>query len=154
MTANTQSPNIMDCLQADHARLDGLMNDTKTVLASGDTESAGVFFGQFRKGLLKHIDIEEGSLFPAFENATGMRGGGPTAVMRSEHAEIKKILGEMETLFSGAAPDFKTFDALRSALVAILTDHNEKEEKVLYPMCDRVIDVAGRQEIVSKMEGN
>lgn len=154
MTAKTGTPSVTDCLQADHARLDGLMNDARSLLGNGDSESATAFFGQFRKGLMRHIDVEESLLFPAFEKATGMSQGGPTEVMRREHVEIKRIMGEIETLFTQPRPDFKKFDALRAALVAVLSEHNDKEEKILYPMCDRAIDADGRREIVARMEGN
>jgi len=154
MTDKTTTSSVTDCLQADHDRLDGLMNDIKSLLGNGDSESAAAFFGQFRKGLLKHIDVEESFLFPAFEKASGMSQGGPTEVMRREHVEIKKIVGEMEDLFGSPRPEFKRFDALRTALVGVLSEHNDKEEKILYPMCDRAIDEGGRRDIVARMEGN
>jgi len=153
MTTKTDTASIMSCLQADHERLDGLMKDTRTLLGSGDAEGAAAFFKQFRKGLLRHIEIEEGLLFPAFESATGMQENGPTSVMRHEHTEIKRLLGLIEDLFEGSHPDAGEFESLRSALVALLHEHNQKEERILYPMCDRLIDIEGRRDILTRMEG-
>lgn len=152
MTTNTQAGTVYDYLQGDHRRLDGVMEACKTLAASGDARGAAAKFENFRSGLLRHIRIEEEMLFPAFEGATGLAEGGPTTVMRHEHQEIQRLLGLIADLFAGANPDMNEFESLRSALVALLHEHNVKEERILYPMTDRMLPPAQRTDLVRRMQ--
>ena len=72
----------------DHDRLDDLFTKHQQ-LKRTDFAKAKEYFKEFKFGLQRHIVWEEDILFPLFEEKTGMRGGGPTAVMRMEHRIIK-----------------------------------------------------------------
>jgi regulator of cell morphogenesis and NO signaling len=152
MTTETQSTAITQYLQNDHARLDGLVSDAREVLQSGDSAGASTFFRQFRKGLLRHIQIEEEMLFPLFESATGFTSSGPTSVMRSEHIEILKIIDQMNELFEGKDVSLAGFDSLHARLKAVLVPHNQKEEMILYPESDRLITGESKSELVRNMQ--
>ena len=136
----------------DHDRLDVLLDETGTALSAGGLAEARRLFGEFRTGLLRHIRMEEEILFPAFEQATGMFQGGPTEVMRLEHREIQRILESMRARFEGAGVTPGDFEALRQSLLAVLTDHNAKEEHVVYPMTDHHHTAQARDGIVRKMQ--
>lgn len=152
MTAKTGHDSAMEYLQADHRRLDGIMTDCTSKAESGDMAGAAAAFSRFREGLTRHIKIEEGLLFPEFEKATGLeRASGPTGVMRSEHEEILRLLGLIRELFDGAEPDATEFSDLRSALVALLHEHNVKEERILYPMTDQMVAPDRLKDLVDKM---
>ncbi len=86
--------------------------------------------------LERHIAFEEGELFPAFEEASGLRVG-PTQVMRAEHTEMKDVLAALGAAQPRIDPDGcrAELDQLR----ALLHEHNVKEESVLYPACDRLL---------------
>lgn len=130
-------------LQADHRRLDAITPDVERLADAGSFAEARARFGELACGLGWHIDVEEQMLFPFFEAKTGMTRG-PTTVMRDEHVEIK---GGMQRV--AAALDAGNVGAFRDALgelVAILSAHNMKEEKMLYPMTDRAIDTVEAQE--------
>ena len=90
----------------------------------------------FLQQINQHIEAEENLLFPAFEDKTGMVGG-PTHVMRMEHAQLRELFGEM--LAAIAATDAE--DYLRNAdlVAALLHEHNMKEENILYPMLDNLL---------------
>jgi regulator of cell morphogenesis and NO signaling len=152
MEAQTKNDSVMEYLQADHRRLDGLMGACKAKVEAGDVESARALFAEFRTGLMRHIKIEEGLLFPEFESATGLsREGGPTGVMRYEHAEIIRLLDSVHELFEGARPAADEFERLRSSLVALLHEHNQKEERILYPMTDRLVPPDQLRDLCGKM---
>jgi hemerythrin-like domain-containing protein len=152
MTTPLQTDTVMDYLQTDHRRLDGLMDAASRAATEGRAADAAASFFEFRVGLTRHIKIEEGLLFPAFEEATGMpRQGGPTGVMHLEHEEILRMLGEMGELFEAPILDVAAFESLRGALVALLHDHNGKEERVLYPMTDRMMPLKRLHELVDQM---
>ncbi len=130
----------MDYLQDDHRRLDRLMTTCRELMEQGDAAEAGRRFEEFRRGLIRHIKIEEGILFPAFEKATGSaRRDGPTGVMRVEHEEILRLLGLIREVFEAEDPPAGEFESLRSQLVTRLAEHNLKEERIIYPGVDREV---------------
>jgi hemerythrin superfamily protein len=127
-------------LQADHRRLDALMEKCRACVQARDMQVAGQHFTEFRKGLMRHIKIEEGLVFPEFEVATGLgRSQGPTGVMRFEHEEIIRLLDLMRDLFTWTQPDPDEFKRLHGTLMALLMEHNGKEERILYPMTDQMV---------------
>ncbi len=153
MPTKGQTETVTDYLQGDHRRLDALMGRCKALVQAGSLKEAAALYGEFRVGLLRHIKIEEELLFPAFEEATGLgSSGGPTGVMRSEHLEIQRLLGEIQDLFTGEPPAPEAFEPLRSALVALLSEHNAKEERILYPMSDQMVPPGRLAELVQQMK--
>ena len=81
MAADMALDTVMEYLMTDHRRLDGIMETCRDLAAAGNMSAAASKFGEFRKGLMRHIKIEEGLLFPEFEMATGLdRSSGPTGV--------------------------------------------------------------------------
>ncbi|MGH7673776.1 MAG: hemerythrin domain-containing protein, partial [Gemmatimonadales bacterium] len=88
----TAPEGLTQLLGLDHRRLDGILADAKRRLAAGDVARARVRFAEFRSGLERHIAMEEEIVFPAFEALSGAAGGGPTRVMRAEHAEIRRLM--------------------------------------------------------------
>jgi iron-sulfur cluster repair protein YtfE (RIC family) len=125
----------------DHRGLDELLGEVERALGAGQPARAAVFFSRFREGLERHIVAEEDVLFPAFEELTGVAGG-PTAVMRAEHAEIRDLLRKIAGCLEGSAD----FAVPLGNLTALLYAHNAKEERILYPMTDRAAEKAGKLE--------
>jgi hemerythrin-like domain-containing protein/uncharacterized protein (DUF2249 family) len=135
-------------LEGDHDRLDALLLEARRLADAGSFERARALFREFRCGLSRHIEIEEQVLFPTFERLTGIAAG-PTRVMRMEHVEIRVL---METLAAAFDSDDERTGARVDALVAVLSEHNMKEERMLYPMTDDALGTeAAKDELVSKM---
>ncbi|HVV77084.1 MAG TPA: hemerythrin domain-containing protein [Mycobacteriales bacterium] len=87
--------------------------------------------------LRRHIYAEEELMFPALRDA-GLVG--PVLVMLREHAEMWMLLDTLDELI---ASDDDSADALRDAcarLLDLLQRHNAKEEAILYPQVDVVLD--------------
>jgi iron-sulfur cluster repair protein YtfE (RIC family) len=128
---------ITSCLSRDHDSLDALLEEVTCMVADGELERADHTFGELRRDLQHHIRFEEEVLVPLFEERTG-RTEGPTAVMRREHQAILDALDTIAAALDRGATE--VFHAARGELLAVLTVHNQKEEAVLYPMLDQVID--------------
>ncbi|TPW19463.1 MAG: hypothetical protein FD126_2661 [Elusimicrobia bacterium] len=126
---------VFDSFEKDHDRLDAHFGEFQR-LKRTDFPAAKADFKAFMFGLRRHIVWEEEILFPVFEKATGMRDAGPTAVMRHEHVLIKLRLDALHEKVRAADPDC---DAEAQALLAVLKDHNMKEEQILYPAIDRML---------------
>jgi hemerythrin-like domain-containing protein len=81
--------------------------------------------------------MEEEVLFPAFDARSGMAGGGPVAVMKMEHQQMRGLLDQigaaMEAGDAGEAMD------VGDTLLMLIQQHNVKEEGMLYPMAENIL---------------
>jgi iron-sulfur cluster repair protein YtfE (RIC family) len=132
-------------LSRDHRLLDSLLADVKRRLAARDLRAASADFSRFREGLERHMDAEEELLFPAFEALTGASGGGPTHVMRLEHAELRRLLSEVTGSLARGGGEGRVTPL--AALTARIYAHNGKEERILYPASDRAAGDPERDEL-------
>lgn len=132
---------LQQFLQQDHRACDDLFAVAEQAASGGDLALAKDGFERFRQAVLRHFAAEEGMLFPAFEDATGMRMG-PTQVMRMEHEQMRALMdAAVDALESGKTEDFL---GQADSLLITMQQHNMKEENVLYPMCDQQLgDAAG-----------
>lgn len=108
----------------DHRRLEELLN--QAVAAPGRIHLSA--YDAFRRGLLKHISMEEKVLLPAAQRA---RDGEPlptAAKLRLDHAALAALL-----VPPPSAP-------IIAAIRAILADHNRIEESPqgLYDLCEQM----------------
>ena len=133
---------VSEYLACDHRRLDLLFESLIRGVQEGKPlEHQQSLFNLFRNGLLRHIHWEEQTLFPIFNQFTGMVNG-PTQVMCSEHSQMQYMLDEIvKQQEAGFDVDYL------QALGQFLAVHNEKEEKVLYPAIDQLIDTDSKQNI-------
>ena len=123
----TERDTVRSFLERDHARLDQLLARAGRDSGNIDMET----FGEFRRGLLKHIGMEEKILFPAVQR---LRGGEPLAIaarLRLDHGAIAALL----------VPTPR--GAVLRALRTVLARHNPVEEGPdgVYAECDRIAGV-------------
>lgn len=141
---------VSEFLGTDHRRLDAIFHQTVGLVSGGSFAEARGLFADFASGLIRHIEMEEGILFPFFEEKTGMTAG-PTVVMRQEHAGIRRLLERIGSALS--ASDGAAFAAARGELLELLGAHNQKEEGILYPLSDRVAgSERERDDLVRRMQ--
>lgn len=133
--------------EEDHDRLDELFKIFQTSKRS-DFTKAKEAFKEFKVGLQRHIVWEEELLFPMWEEKTGMIEDGPTPMMRHEHSQIKQLLGAIHQKIERQNLDT---DQDEQALLTLLSAHNRKEERALYPAIDNVIAAEERATVFSNM---
>ncbi len=124
---------IADIMTHDHRDCDHAFARAETLAASGDWAAAEQALLEFATALNTHFDAEEQRLFPRFEAVTGMTGG-PTQVMRGEHADMRAMLGQLQAALAQRSAD--DFAGEAETLLLMMQQHNMKEESILYPMCD------------------
>jgi hemerythrin HHE cation binding domain-containing protein len=116
---------VTHILVDDHHRLDALLHRAFAVPTEVDLAA----YDAFRKGLLRHIGLEEKILFPAAQRA---QGGVPLEVaarLRLDHGALAALLVPPPTAPIGAA------------LRAILLAHNplEEGERGVYAACEALL---------------
>lgn len=95
---------------------------------------------------VNHHAKEERFLFPALAKAGVPAEGGPVEVMLHEHVEGRGLIRAME----GGDPSLRA-DAARR-YVQLLRDHIDKENGVLFPLTDAVLDAAAQQALAREFE--
>ncbi len=143
-----QQPSISAVFEEDHDRLDALFG-TFQAEKRRDFTKAKAAFKEFKVGLQRHIVWEEEILFPLWEQKTGMVEGGPTAVMRMEHQQIHECLEAVHKKVQDLNPNS---DGEERDLLRLLEAHNLKEERVLYPGIDQVLDQTERNKVFADMK--
>lgn len=104
---------LYEYLSNDHDRLDGLLRRAMEDLAVIDMES----FAAFRKGLLRHIAMEEKIVFPAIEKS---QGGKRTVLTERLHLDHGALVALMVPPPSAS---------IVSMICSILEPHNTLEEQ-------------------------
>src|SRR3989338_6384720 len=140
---------ITDYYAKDHDRLDSFLKNYQQLKRSNFPKAKEAFV-QFLFGLKRHIIGEEDILFPLFEKKTGISpAAGPTAVMRTEHRQIKTALEAIHAQVAKGSPET---DADEIILFSVLNEHNLKDERILYPAIDRSVSEDETAEIFRRME--
>lgn len=137
MTSIDLQAGLAEFFTQDHRVCDARWADVEALLDDADIAAARIAWQDFVAGMQRHLAMEEDVLFPAFEASSGMGSGGPTAIMRMEHQQMRGLLDQV-----GVAIDSgQTEDALDlgDTLLMLIQQHNLKEEGMLYPMAENML---------------
>lgn len=124
---------LRDLMTDDHRHCDDLFAAAEKAVTTKQWDAANAAFASFRAAVEAHLAAEERTLFPAFEQATGMTMG-PTRVMRMEHDQIRELMGDAARALGDRLGD--AYAGYAETLLIMMQQHNMKEENILYPMCD------------------
>lgn len=125
---------IQDTMTHDHKRCDHYFAEAEQLVSNQQWSEAQNLVQQFRAALLNHLQFEENTLFPAFEEKTGMTQG-PTQMMRHEHEQMRELISELIQAAQDQNQD--RYLGLSESLLIYMQQHNMKEEQILYPMIDQ-----------------
>lgn len=98
-----------------------------------------------------HHGKEEGILFPAMTAAGVPEQGGPIGVMLAEHVQGRKLIGQMKAAVA-AGPGPVNFAQPAEEYAALLRAHIQKENGVLFPMAEKVLDAPTLKRIYEGFE--
>lgn len=126
--------NISDFMANNHRECDHLFAVAEESVSKGKWPKAQTEYAAFCGEMERHLGMEESVLFPEFDTRTGMEGG-PTFVMRSEHAQMRKLIADMAQALS--AQDSDAYLGVSETLMVLMQQHNMKEEQMLYRMMDQ-----------------
>ncbi len=127
---------ITEFFTRQHRDCDTILEQMEQALNEENWESAAQKYDEMKQDISDHLANEEDSLFPMFEEKSGMRGG-PVGVMLGEHIEIRALVERIGCAISGQDLD-EALDTTET-LFMFLQQHNVKEEQMLYPMTDEAL---------------
>ena len=138
---------ITNYYQQDHERLEALFRQFQEWKRK-DAAQGKEYFIQFKLGLQRHIVWEEEILFPLFERKSSLGRPGPTDAMRMEHRQIKGLMEAIHQKVQVGDPASETEEA---QLLSLLGRHNQKEEDVLYPGIDHLLNPEDLESVFRQM---
>ena len=125
---------VTEALLTEHRLLKILATQLESAAESkGELPTLVGAASMLQKALIDHSRVEDEGLFARLEAAMG--GGGPVAVMRADHEQIESMLGEIA---DGTNRD-QVARTVRE-VVGLTRDHFAKEENILFPMAEQVLD--------------
>ena len=140
----------IDELRAEHEGIKVMLGVVEAICAriesggavdSDDIPRIVEFFSVFADRC--HHTKEEDLLFPALEAAGAPREGGPIGVMLEEHAQARALIRAMRDALSGlddnSAGALTAFAPSALAYKALLEQHSEKENDILFAAAERVL---------------
>lgn len=127
---------IVEYMTSQHRFCDDSFAAAETAVSEKNWSEAEKQWGVFSRDLEIHLTNEEQTLFPAFEQMSG-NAGGPTAVMRMEHQQMRGMVESITEALQ--AKDFDNYLGLSETLMILMQQHNMKEEQMLYPMTQQML---------------
>lgn len=147
----TQSDTITAFMDAEHARIRGMWEETVAALYAEQFNTLHVRAGDFIAALKRHIHAEEQILFPAIEAKAGTNE--PTNAMRLEHRQIEDVLKGIQKLLTVQElwTGIQAVEGEPYEPGALLRSHESKEHDVLYPFADKVLGSEEARGLIAKM---
>ncbi len=137
----SEKTTIMTFFETDHLRLDELLQNYMKWKNQFPLKARDCFL-QFRYGLQQHIFWEEEILFPLFEAKTDLSG--PSQILKMEHRQILSLLGELHAKLNS---NDRNTEIEEYRLLALLGEHNLKEEMIIFPAIEAAVNEAEVQHI-------
>lgn len=113
----------------DHRRLEHALEDSVAHVRTGHWQAAAETLGIFRRGIERHMEIEEEVLFPAVED-DGVETP-LTAILRKGHRDLRVFFDELSDALE--SHDVEEYERIAASIRALLERHDQKEEEELYP---------------------
>ncbi|ADJ26766.1 Hemerythrin HHE cation binding domain protein [Dehalogenimonas lykanthroporepellens BL-DC-9] len=127
---------------------------TEEAVASEDLNAVVDFIRIFADRC--HHGKEESLLFPAMEEAGVPRENGPVGVLLAEHQQGREFVSRLaEGISAYVAGDRTAAEIIRvsaEGYAALLTQHIQKEDNVLFPMAEQALPPARQQRLLEEFE--
>ena len=148
-----------DILKGEHRVIERMLNVLRKILGKEipiDTINKCLDFIKVFTDKCHH-GKEEDILFPALEAKGIPREGGPIGIMLSEHEQGRryvKAISEAIDLYRRCVEEAREriYENINS-YINLLTQHIQKEDNILFPMANTVLNVEENRKIIEDFEG-
>lgn len=137
--------NAFTLLKADHKKVAGILAKIDETTERG-VKTREELFTQLKNELDTHTRIEETIFYPALKDADETRD--ITLEAYEEHAVVKTLLGELESL----GKDKEEWTAKFTVLKENIEHHVEEEEGEMFPKARKVLGEEGTETLGTRME--
>jgi len=141
-----------------HQQLDELFLEHQRALMRLDLNRAASLLEEYEAQLLAHIRDEEDLMIPLYQQRAAAPIGAAAEIFLGEHEKLRQFL----VLFKQEVAKIKKSDDVeRGALFLIdsqhifkrlLSHHDTRERKMLYPLLDEVTTESERQQLFQRFE--
>jgi hemerythrin-like domain-containing protein len=107
-----------------------------------------LIFDQLVTHLKRHVALEEGVLYPAYETAPHAPQG-PTTALREEHSTIISLFRDLAAIIN--TRDSEHMLESLAYLENRMIKHHEKEEDIFLPMASHILNDR-RDELLRKLD--
>ena len=149
------APSFLSLLDV-HDRLDELFLRHQEAVLLFDVELSRATLDDYERELVEHMRFEEDALFPIYERAMPIAGGG-IDLFRNEHQKLLRYVAGIRKSFETLRPretggstriiELLDFEAKFKNL---LKHHDLRERNILYPVLDRVASPAETRALLSR----
>ena len=149
------APTIAELLEEDHRRLDGI-SDQMCRSSHLDPPRAVLLANLLARGMMRHVQAEEAVIFPVYDARLG-RGPSQTAPLVREHRAvlhyIERLLRAAERVLDARVREEAIEELMRAhrGLMGVLADHNDREERTLFPLLDRLLPEEERWDLLRRL---
>ena len=145
-----QQVTLAEHLRADHARIDGLLNEIQHFLRVGALAESDRLFAALSEALGRHMAAEETLLFPAMIRMTEVVARAVPGML-AEHEELRALLPELGAAL--AKQDVLASEALLPQVRRSLARHHEDEEHLVYPISDWALSPDEQEDLGRRLRG-
>lgn len=120
-----------DWLIHDHTQYESLLHDCLTAVGQDDWEAVADAFAKLHKEVLRHMEMEDEVLYPAYLRTEGLPRA-PVTALQQDHKKIASLLSDVETLLQTRNSEHvqQSFLPLEQTMIT----HHEREEDLFLPM--------------------
>jgi hemerythrin-like domain-containing protein len=132
----------------EHSLYEDLLSECKDAAEIEDWANVQLIFDQLVTHLKRHVALEEGVLYPAYETAPHAPQG-PTTALREEHSTIISLLRDLAAIIN--TRDSEHMLESLAYLENRMIKHHEKEEDIFLPMASHILNDR-RDELLRKLD--
>ncbi len=165
MNAKDNDLNPLDALRSEHEEIRAVLNKLEGFLkkqspaGKGGTNGAAEnendlaaglneITAYFDKDLEAHFKREEEALFPVLGNYIGIETG-PINVMIIEHNNCRELFNDFKKKIAGK--DYKPVVSAGNSLRQLLSEHEDKEDSILFHIAEMQLTKDEKRSIMEKM---
>lgn len=130
-------PNASATLESHHRDIETSFDAFIVLARSGSIQRDSVL--PAISSLRRHLWVEEEYFFPPLREAGVVA---PVQIMLREHAELWRLMDELERLLTFRNPDPDLLATVAAAIVQLSARHCEKEELILFATADQFLDAS------------
>ncbi|NHB85506.1 hemerythrin domain-containing protein [Tessaracoccus sp. HDW20] len=137
---DTSEVSLAEAFTREHHQIDAAIDEFLTS-TEPDPHRRAVPLLNAVEALRRHIYLEEDIVFPHLPPGPLLM---PLLVMRREHGELWRRMDDLERSIAAPSTSGGDLDEACRELLALLENHNAKEEPIIYPHMDTDLDAGER----------